>query len=392
MDDNWYECTINATSKQVNMIFAVTSKLLSICGDPCVETAEGYLVCKDIKGMLKTEIKDAKAATNAMLEEIDRNSLGNYLYTIRTFTMFCKTIRKNLLSNIDNNKMFLIDDMLENQVIIYVKNRIFYRPYCTKITKIIPINSTRCYKDFPIKFFYKKSYVTGFINELKLISRSSEEINCNLADYNILFLNSDLEDAKRSLVLIKIKNEIFIKKESEVNLIDVNLMNSMYSIPHFKHLDILVDGYDDLTVYKSIELSEGTGTDQWYIEKQSPLKDSKLISHGKETIEIGVQKLMSLGNIILFGGLSLISVTTLIILTGYCNIIKQIGRCMTMIFRNCKKERLPLETTVRFETNPTAPMLPTNSTNDIATVTLVRRDSMGSFARNWSFWKPKFGQ
>jgi hypothetical protein len=101
---------------------------------------------------------------------------------------------------------------------------------------------------------------------------------------------------------------------------------------------------------------------------------------------------MSLGNIILFGGLSLISVTILIILTGYCNIIKQIGRCMTMIFRNCKKERLPLETTVRFETNPTAPMLPTNSTNDIATVTLVRRDSMGSFARNWSFWKPKFGQ
>jgi hypothetical protein len=77
MDDNWYECTINATSRQVNMIFAITSKLLSICGDACVDTAEGYLICKDIKGMSRTEVKDAKAATNAMLEEIDRTSLGN---------------------------------------------------------------------------------------------------------------------------------------------------------------------------------------------------------------------------------------------------------------------------------------------------------------------------
>ena len=145
------------------------------------------------------------------------------------------------------NKFLYIMDDEGREVILFNYKASVTIPSCVNVVQIEPVNSKYCYNDIPVMIKLNNINTPVFLNEQKILVKTSSIIECNNRTKSIYLNDNDMElSYKNNLVQItKIKR---LKFDLQSKTISTEL--------NFQHSPLLLDVIDNIGNFLNIDAIE----------------------------------------------------------------------------------------------------------------------------------------
>ncbi len=191
----------------------------------------------DNNALISLQLADEDYEFYKNVKAINRLEKDNCLALISTL--------KNFESS--GNKFLYIMDEESREVVLYNYKSSVTIPSCVNVDQIEPVNSRYCYKDIPVMIKLNNINTTVFLNEQKILIKTSNIIECDNKTKSIYLNDNDMElSYKNNLVQItKIKR---LKFDLQSKTISTEL--------NFQHSPLLLDVIDNIGNFLKVDAIE----------------------------------------------------------------------------------------------------------------------------------------
>jgi hypothetical protein len=317
LDDSSDEGII-ITSSELKWSFQVL-KSIQHCDSDIFETSEGLFLSIDdrftrkLNTNLDKKIDDSRALIGIQLADIDYKLLAERKIDNDLLKQHCMQMKAQLnLFKLSNEKFNTFTTYGGEELILYTKNGLVYKPDCDTITSLSPIiKSNLCYFDVPIYAIYKDRLVSAFLTTSGLITDVSATIPC---------VN------ERRYVNIKNTNYSILIQRNEYRLASSRLRNLNVILNKFEinlaHDKVLLEGINYIEQISNMnKIKEENGS--WSIGKDDFNKEH-LIVKPVQTLSTAIENFLT--NLIIFGSIWLIIISVIVISLSIYNIVRRLKK------------------------------------------------------------------
>ena len=352
--DVFHECpfkkiynNVNFTSKHENIIISMEEKLVfdiigteNRCDATIWITTEGLYLSGsenfDKKTIQNHDLESNKQQIGMMLSEEDFTEVVNVAEMRKNRYHECKLFELILKLYIGlGDKFFKVQDFKKNDIVLYVKDHIMYKPKCDSISVITIVNNTnKCYNEIPIIFNYNNKTRHGFLNNDLIIKDVSYEIECK-NEINYVQLRNTKRLIKRDT------NKYSVVDNDAVKLKQILYINSIIE-ENLKHSKIILEGFSSLKETDKTKLAEEIAG-SWLISKnfneQVKIKAKSIFKPVEDLFNEVSTKMVDASKIILIIIVVIIIIFILLICIKFSNCILKCCMCCRKRNNNVNNNR-----------------------------------------------------
>jgi hypothetical protein len=287
-----YKYDENFLINEESDILLQPTKKITACGISLYETNEGLTIL-EANPTSRTKLINYKVKMGNSENLIDKLILSNMDFGRFGETSLMKFIDAQVctifgmslkLFSKMNNEFLKIFNNKGEVAILYARNSLIYIPECVIISELKVIHDGKiCFKEIHVSFKHNNKTMKGFLDSDLIIKLVGTEINCEINSDAIRATESS--DREKSIIQ-RIGTEIVVKKESEFDLQNLNILTFNITKLNVHHPEAILYGSDELK--EIYEIKEKEGEEFYFVEPKhddvSKTNIKKWISNIKDTL------------------------------------------------------------------------------------------------------------